>query len=497
MSQVKTILFKDTRELLPELLVSFIILGIFAVVESSGWGSNPVVLLSASMLAKIFAVLLVMSWGVVVIRLIQTERLVGLNQFWTTRPYEWHKLLCSKALFVFLYVELPLALVQLGLLRLANLPVWNNIHLVLINLAVVSVFFLLPFALIAGLTATFARTVLIMVGVVVFVMATVALGMGAKRFGSVDLAWSQFFVLGLGLLFALASQYRRRDTRVSVLILIAALSIGVMSQAFIPGSSLSVARYHPISHGGPQIRLDNDPQRATESLTDSQVGSSIALHLPLLVSNLAPQAKYRRQAARITLTGADGFTWKSGWISDRGLFSSGSQTEVSSSSADFSIPARAYRRLGSGNVTVSLEFAAQQFLILEEQTYNVSLSGVRVPHLGSCSVDETFSTILCHSAFYESNQFTVVTRRSNTPCTVASEGQRAFGVIGTLSDRIPLPKISPVEIEYLEHTSSLPAPNLCPNTPMTLSEWRAGSRTRFEVDPAPMQLKAYARMERE
>src|SRR6185312_16212337 len=40
------------------------------------------------------------AWSILVFRLVQSERLVGANQFWTTRPYEWPKLLMAKLLFL-------------------------------------------------------------------------------------------------------------------------------------------------------------------------------------------------------------------------------------------------------------------------------------------------------------------------------------------------------------------------------------------------------------
>lgn len=87
MSQTTNILRKDTRQLWPEILASITVLFFFTVVEPRGWVPVYPSFFSASFLSSILSALLCISWGVLIIRLVQAERLVGLNQFWTTRPY--------------------------------------------------------------------------------------------------------------------------------------------------------------------------------------------------------------------------------------------------------------------------------------------------------------------------------------------------------------------------------------------------------------------------
>ena len=123
MSQIINIFRKDMRQLWPELQGSLTILVLFTYFEPKSWllGSSQSVM-SPAMRSTILAFLLCMSWEVLLIRLIQLERLVGLNQFWTTRPYEWPKLMAAKALFIAVFLYVPLLLSQLVVLSQSGLP---------------------------------------------------------------------------------------------------------------------------------------------------------------------------------------------------------------------------------------------------------------------------------------------------------------------------------------------------------------------------------------
>ena len=378
MSQLTSILWKDTRELLPELVVSAAILGLFLLVERSGWASGPFTLLSASMLSRVVAVLVVVSWCVLIVRLVQAERLIGRNQFWTTRPYEWRKLFGAKAVFIALFIWLPLVCSHLYLLKCANLAILGNLHLLLINLGVVSIAFLLPFACVAALTGTFSRAVLVIVGVVVLITAALALGLSPRNFTPVNLLIFQILLLGLGLLSALLNQYRSRNTSRSNAIVLLTFGLVVLTQVLIPGSWLSVAGYKRNGVAGDlSIHLDSDPTRTTGKHLTDPAGKQVTLHLPLLVADPESVMTYLAMQQG-SLTSADDDIWKSAWLSDGGLFSSSSQRDASATNADFSVSPSIYRRFGKGSVSVSLELFRLSFVtprIISRAFSPLSLNG--------------------------------------------------------------------------------------------------------------------------
>src|SRR5262249_47864385 len=65
-----------------------------------------------------FFVMLV--WIVIMVRVMHEESPTGDRQFWITRPYEWHKLMAAKALFILVVINLPLLIAQIILLSVAG-----------------------------------------------------------------------------------------------------------------------------------------------------------------------------------------------------------------------------------------------------------------------------------------------------------------------------------------------------------------------------------------
>src|SRR6266566_779128 len=60
--------------------------------------------------------LLLVAGTYLIARLIQAEAIPGDRQFWVTRPYRWKSLIGAKLLFIFAFVNLPIALAQLRIL---------------------------------------------------------------------------------------------------------------------------------------------------------------------------------------------------------------------------------------------------------------------------------------------------------------------------------------------------------------------------------------------
>ncbi len=74
---------------------------------------------------------MIFSWIFLTLRVVQGESLVGDQQWWTTKPYEWWKLLLAKELFLLVFVSLPLFLVQLFFLHHAGFSIFSNFRGVL------------------------------------------------------------------------------------------------------------------------------------------------------------------------------------------------------------------------------------------------------------------------------------------------------------------------------------------------------------------------------
>lgn len=106
MKQTLHIIAKDARRFWPEIAILIVTTAAFARIYPnqwltpglyavSGWGgfAGPQGL---QLLATVLAVLVPVSWLLLIARVIHGESLVGDRQFWLTRPYEWKQLLAAK-----------------------------------------------------------------------------------------------------------------------------------------------------------------------------------------------------------------------------------------------------------------------------------------------------------------------------------------------------------------------------------------------------------------
>lgn len=175
MDQILHILKKDVRRHWPEILISLALLALYTHRELQPWrNAFEVEAISRSPLFYIlseryFAPALIIFWIFLVIRVVQGESLVGDRQWWTTKPYIWWQLLLAKLLFIFVFVCVPLFLVQLFLLHhfqypiLSNVPALAMMQFSLFTLLVVFV------VLLASLTKNLGQLLLV-VGVIVLIV---------------------------------------------------------------------------------------------------------------------------------------------------------------------------------------------------------------------------------------------------------------------------------------------------------------------------------------
>ena len=157
MTQILNILRKDVRHLKLEILASLAALVLFNLIVPRTWME---LFGAASNAEQAAAFLVIVSWAILILRLVHAERLSGLNQFWTTRPYEWSKLLAAKAIFLVLFVYIPFALAQFYLLHHAGLSIPSNLSPIFHNLLLFTCIAILPMVCIAMVTNSFSQAVL-------------------------------------------------------------------------------------------------------------------------------------------------------------------------------------------------------------------------------------------------------------------------------------------------------------------------------------------------
>ena len=121
MRQILHIVRKDIRHHWPEIAAPIALLIAYAWIDPSQWGPEDFLNDRIySLLAKVLPPLLLVSWGFLVVRVIQGESLAGERQFWVTRPYSRWKLLVAKVLLLITTIAVPLLVTDIVLLHLAG-----------------------------------------------------------------------------------------------------------------------------------------------------------------------------------------------------------------------------------------------------------------------------------------------------------------------------------------------------------------------------------------
>lgn len=268
MSQILNILRKDVRHLRLEILASLAVLFLFILVEPRAW----MTLFSAARnTAQITSFLVCVSWGILIFRLVHADRLAGLNQFWTTRPYEWPKLLAAKALFVVLFVYTPLVLSQFYLLHHAGFSIAANLSPVLHNLLLLTCVLILPLVCIAVVTTSFGQAALTILGILV---AFIGLQLVFSYIGSISASFglprhAPLFILPLELAIALLFfaaavllQYSRRATLKSMAALAAVAVLLVLTPQLLEGGMTAASGYAAVPDAPASVTIDTSKRQS-------------------------------------------------------------------------------------------------------------------------------------------------------------------------------------------------------------------------------------------
>lgn len=255
----------------------------------------------------IVAILLVVSWYVLIARVIQGDSLASSRQFWLTRPYARMSLLLAKSSFIVLTVHAPTAASQLLILSASGVPfLFRDL---IANQLVIATVFSLPLAVIAACTRTLGRFIFatVVLSVILAALATLELTLssgGYPRLGPMRLEefyWqTNWPALGIGLVSlaaissgALVYQFRnRRSARTAVCAgaavaivacLLIALPIGISSRV----QTLAVGEPDPMPEVG--FRSASEPLAFPGYLGPDLIG----INIPIAFTNVAMRRNVR------------------------------------------------------------------------------------------------------------------------------------------------------------------------------------------------------------
>jgi hypothetical protein len=423
MSQALHIFKKDVRHLRFEIAIALTVTALFSFIETKHalW---PVDIVNSRTPASYLALLLLpVTWWMLIGRAIHDEALPGDRQFWITRPYSWRSLLSAKMLFILAFINVPMLIAQVVILRAYGFSIVSELPGLLWCQLLVTVVFILPVAAVSALTTGFVQLIagiltpcVIALAVSVIrpargIMVTnfpgglpmlrlgVALGVFTGGYG-----WVQPYFLYL--LIAVAGpaiilwQYQRRGTTVgrcfagtAVLLFIAGFPWISYSAAFNTQSSLTKARVDLSS-----VHLVSDLGAKSPHIAFRQGDDYVGVRIPLQIDGLPSGTTARIENVYETIQAPDGTTWKSdgfSWQNPEGP------------PPQFTVQTGFYAGLYLQHNDVPLKVHGTLYLAVfgNPQTTLIHFAerSVLVPQVGLCSAVESSNrrrdAIVCNSAF--------------------------------------------------------------------------------------------------
>ena len=276
------------------------------------------------LMAELSPLLAALAGWVLVVSLIQEERLIGHEQYWLTRPYSWKNLIAAKALFLAVFVILPLIVCQFASVAHAGLSPWRWLPALFWRQVFFFVFLVMPAVAMAAVTRHFGQVALAAIGAFALVAAGVfeLAQNGVPDWGGYD--WMQTsgaaLVMAAGMAAAILLQYTRRKTALSRGILAATLALALLLMVYVPVGGAAIAIQSLFSRQAipdSTLRTSYDASRTgahpTETSRNSNDPEGVRLEIPLRVEGVPadePIAVDLTSVAVETPTGA----WRSGWL---------------------------------------------------------------------------------------------------------------------------------------------------------------------------------------
>ena len=454
-------------------------------------------------LSGLVAPLVPISWAFVIVRVIQGESLVGDRQFWITRPYEWKKLLAAKVLFVLVFVNLSLLIADVVLLAKAGFKPTSYVSGLLWMQLQITLFFILPTAALAAVTASVLQVGLALLVIVLYMVGMAALASQIPSSNFSGPADSLTAVLFLGTCIAVILwQYSRRQTAVSRW-LIGGLAVALLLILVATPYRAIVAREYPrLGTGRPPAQLAVLPVKPSvaEATSDQKEGSEVQIHLPLAVSGIADGSIVELSGMMVAIETPGGLQWNSGWVNSGSslLFPDQKSTQIS-----FTINKDFFKRAQASPVNARIWLALTLFRDVDQRNFVTPHGEFAMPEAGLCSAESvSYRRIHCRAPLRGPTFLLITSDMSASNCPLqegespASPGEIARGWQRNSESAPAEFGISPVKIVDLFVSDLSPFANrhnagICPGTPLTLSRPQLVQRSQTALELRDLRLADY------
>jgi hypothetical protein len=389
MRQALHIFKKDARHLWFEIAVVMIAVASFAFTGArrARWLVDPGANRTAAW--TLVLILLPLAWWTLIARVIHSEALPGDRQFWISRPYSWKSLLLAKALFIIVFINIPMLLADAFIVRAYALhPLSAQLPGLLWSQVLLTIVFLLPIAVLSALTAGFVQLVFAVLTpcVIALLFAIVApqtvLGGFLGPFEWVQ-TYYVFLVIALGGLAVLLWQYSRRRTVATRAFTVAMVVLGIVGMLSIPWPAAfavqSLVSRQQVDSSSVRVAFDSgDGVRAMMQRDDR-----VRVIIPLDITGLPHNTAAKVDGFFVTLEAADGTIWMLRQILPTSAMLAGQEFDV-----DTTVSRPFYLKVQEGSIQAS----GSLYLTLfgDPKTSNIPFGNrpVTVPRVGACSASQ-------------------------------------------------------------------------------------------------------------
>lgn len=504
MRQILHIFRKDVRHHWPEILVSLAVLIAFAVDQPRKWTDQPAPERILGTLLNILPILMVLAWAFLIVRLVQSESLVGDRQFWITRPYRWYKLLAAKLLSILVFVNLPLFVTQLILLKIAHFPVLHSIPGLLFIHMLLAFSIVMPALAIACITSGIGQAALTLLAISLLVIGLAFLSSvlpGMDMNDSTDTFQAAIFLIAC--LTTILLQYLYRKTFVSRSVVTAGIVCISLIVVLAPYEKL-ITREFPLpapAHPLPaQLSFDRtlsfDHENAQRSFF---YGDQVELELPFQVSGLDDKTIAQISAVKLDLVLPSGEQWSSQWLSINQFLSVG-RTRLWPT---VKMKRALFNRIETDHMRAHVTLGFNVFQI--ESRTQIAMAGkfLRLPGDARCFNEISRDSLHCFSALRQPSPLLVVADLPSTDCSVSDDASiepwapapASFADLSVTTtpdfDFTPIQQLN-ISLsrfyEFEDHESQLP---VCPGTPLLVARPKFRYSVRDEIDLGDITLSNY------
>lgn len=393
MDHILHIFRKDGRRHWPEILASLVLLALYAHLNVHPWQKPDY---RSFLFGRLFSLkssvtpVLLLFWSFMIVRVVQSETLVGDRQWWITKPYDWWKLLFAKLFFVVVVILLPLFFVQLYLLHGAGFSFFRNLGGILGTEFALSVVLFAPsFSLAAlskGLGQAFLGLVAIFLGAwAIYWVTDNAPSGNMSNFADTPQS-IQTVLLVCAIIVATLFQFARRKIWSSRGLIMGTFSAVLLIGHFTPYGKYVERAYPLVSNPPARISL-RQPNESIGGHTPFDFSDNISLLIPLKVSGVAKNSVVLVDGMTLALKTSDGTQWSRGWFNQWLQIWSEDERE----SLSYQMKRKDYEKLKGSTVQVQIQLALREYREADVTEVVATGSPFRDPRLGLCRLG-TFRT---------------------------------------------------------------------------------------------------------